>query len=328
MSTTPADRRARDRGPPIGADTPPSIYRYIWKATQRSQIAVVALALLVVPLNIAPLELQKRIIDQGILASNLRLTLWLLAAYAGLAAAHAVLLYALNMQEGRIHEGIARRLRHQVLELIRKKRRVPETVARPGTVVTVYALEVDPVGEFAGQAISVPVVEGGIFLAVIGYMLFTEPILALVALAFFAPQAVLVPYLQEKINALTGTRIKLLRGASEEALGVLDGQPSAGLPQVISATRGVYGLRIKIYQLKYLMKYAVLFLIFAARIAVLGVGGYMVMQGETGIGVVVAFLTGLDRLTMRWNELVSFFRRMSDARLKFGLVADVLNRPR
>jgi hypothetical protein len=48
----------------------------------------------------------------------------------------------------------------------------------------------------------------------------------------------------------------------------------------------------------------------------------MVIIDQTSISTVVAFMTGLDRLTERWGELVSYFRQMSDARLKYDLVFD------
>lgn len=318
-------RSGAPSGPSAADAAEPSIYGFIWRTTRASQITLVLMALMVVPFTIVPLELQKRIIDQGILKNDVPLLLTLLAVYAGIAALQALLLYVLNVQEGRVHEVAARRLRHRVMALIGEKRKGGAAGVRPGTVVSVYTSEVDPVGEFAGQAISVPIVEGGIFLSIMGYMVFTQPLLAAVALAFFAPQLVLVPVVQFKINQRTSGRIRLLRRASEETLSLLDRRPGGRFPFVAMATRLVYGLRIDIYRLKYLMKYVVLFLIFSARIAVLGVGGYMVMNGDTGIGVIVAFLSGLERLTARWNELVHFFRRMSDARLKYELILDILH---
>ncbi len=311
-------------GKPLEIHAETSIYKLVWKLTRYNQLALVSMAILVVPLSIVPLELQKRIIDQGILEKNVRLMVLLLVAYVAVAGLQALSLYILNMLEGRVHEVVARRLRHRVLRLIRRKREEDLPDVRAGTVVTLYAMEVDPIGEFAGQAISVPTVEGGIFLAVMGYMIYTEPLLAAVALTFFVPQIILVPVIQRRINQRTGNRIKLLRQTTEETLGILDRRPGFGFPFVVMATRTIFALRIQIYRLKYFMKYAVLFLIFASRIAVLGAGGYMVMNDQTSIGVIVAFLTALDRLTARWSELISFFRRMSDARLKYDLVFDIL----
>lgn len=307
-----------------GSHTRKSIYGLIWNATRRNQIVVVLLAFLVVPLNIAPLELQKVIIDKGILAKDLNLVVLLLGAYLVVAGLQSLSFYFLNIQEGRIQELMSRKLRHQVLRLIRLKGQGKAPNIRPGTVVTIYSLEVDPIGEFAGQSISVPVVEGGIFLAVMTYMIYSEPLLAAVALAFFVPQIILVALFQRRINEQVGKRITILRKGNEEALGLLDGREGFRFTLVAAITRAVYHLRLRIYHLKFLMKYIVLFLIYAARISVLGVGGYLVVNDQTSIGTVVAFMSGLERLIERWNELVSYFRQMSDAQLKYDLVFDAL----
>jgi putative ABC transport system ATP-binding protein len=140
--------------------------------------------------------------------------------------------------------------------------------------VTVYAMEVDRIGEFVGKAISVPAVDAGIFLALIAYMLFSEPWLAGVALAFFVPQAVLVAWFQRKVNLEVGERIKILRQINEEALGLLDGRKGFSFSFVAVATRASDRLRIRFHHLEYLLKYLVLLLIQAARISVLVVGGY------------------------------------------------------
>jgi ABC-type bacteriocin/lantibiotic exporter with double-glycine peptidase domain len=49
------------------------------------------------------------------------------------------------------------------------------------------------------------------------------------------------------------------------------------------------------------------------------------MQGRTEVGTVVAFISGLTKINDPWNDLVTFFRDMTNARVKYQLIAKVLD---
>ena len=53
------------------------------------------------------------------------------------------------------------------------------------------------------------------------------------------------------------------------------------------------------------------------------VGGYLVLQGQTELGTIVAFLSGLDRINDPWNELVNFYREWSVTEVKYALIKDL-----
>jgi ABC-type bacteriocin/lantibiotic exporter with double-glycine peptidase domain len=60
--------------------------------------------------------------------------------------------------------------------------------------------------------------------------------------------------------------------------------------------------------------------------ALLFVGGIMVLNGKTEIGIVVAFISGLDRVIDPWRELIAFVRSTSAAKVQFDLIEDTLGR--
>ncbi len=76
--------------------------------------------------------------------------------------------------------------------------------------------------------------------------------------------------------------------------------------------------------LKALLKIANNLIMHAAIIAVIGYGGLLVIRGEIGVGLIVAFLSGMRQIDEHWAELLDFYRRFTDARVKFGLVAGTL----
>src|SRR3546814_1176042 len=70
---------------------------------------------------------------------------------------------------------------------------------------------VEHLGGFVGEGLSQPVVNGGMLVAMGGYMLVVEPLVALISMAFVLPQIVLMPLLQGRINRLIERRVVLLR---------------------------------------------------------------------------------------------------------------------
>lgn len=55
-------------------------------------------------------------------------------------------------------------------------------------------------------------------------------------------------------------------------------------------------------------------------------GGIMVLNGTTEIGIVVAFISGLDRVLEPWRETIAFVRSTFDARIQFDLIEGTLGR--
>jgi ABC-type bacteriocin/lantibiotic exporter with double-glycine peptidase domain len=58
-----------------------------------------------------------------------------------------------------------------------------------------------------------------------------------------------------------------------------------------------------------------------APLAVLGWGGYLVIEGKTSIGVLVAFLSGFDRLAAPVRELLTFYRTAMQAAVQHASIA-------
>jgi ABC-type bacteriocin/lantibiotic exporter with double-glycine peptidase domain len=57
---------------------------------------------------------------------------------------------------------------------------------------------------------------------------------------------------------------------------------------------------------------------------VLLLGGWLALQGRTDLGTIVAFVSGFERIASPWRELVGFYRRASDARIRYRLVSGTL----
>ncbi len=81
---------------------PANIYVLDWRRTLALQIAVLPLGLLTPLLNVAPLDLQRRIVDEAIPAGDHGMLALLAFGYAGVALAPAVLKFAIYILRGAI----------------------------------------------------------------------------------------------------------------------------------------------------------------------------------------------------------------------------------
>jgi ABC-type bacteriocin/lantibiotic exporter with double-glycine peptidase domain len=60
-------------------------------------------------------------------------------------------------------------------------------------------------------------------------------------------------------------------------------------------------------------------------IGALLVGGWAVYTDQLEIGGVVAFISGIGRLTDPWGDLVNYFRNVNITQVEFRLMSDAVN---
>jgi ABC-type multidrug transport system fused ATPase/permease subunit len=324
QGTAGASYGARDVGIPGG------LWAYIRRETARDQVWLSVITILVFLLTLAPLELQRRVVNDAIGSRDLSSILVLCLAYVAVVLVQGGLKLWLNIYRSRVSETATRHLRL----LARHLSGDPEQKAAGGSAdegvkISVVVAEVDPVGGFVGLSVSEPLLHGGILLSVFGYMLFLQPIMAIVCLGVFVPQLVFVPLMQRTINRRTKSRIKILRAVSVDLVNNTNGPsedtPSAETGEVYERRADrIYHLDMHIFKLKFTMNFLMNSMQHLAIAAILFVGGWFVVEGRTEVGTVVAFISGLDRVNDPWGDLVNYFREMSSARVKYRLVAKAL----
>jgi ABC-type bacteriocin/lantibiotic exporter with double-glycine peptidase domain len=90
----------------------------------------------------------------------------------------------------------------------------------------------------------------------------------------------------------------------------------------------IYRQRKQIAYLSYALTLLNNLLEHAGTISVLLIGGWLAIQGRTDVGTIVAFVSGFEKVADPWRDLVGYYRRSSDARVKYGLVRDALRLPK
>ena len=310
-----------------------TLYGYVWRISGRRQIWLTLLSSVVFPLQAVPLELQRRIVNHAIGALDLRL-LWLYGSmYAGLVLIQGGLKYLMNVYREVVSERAIRSMRQQIYDVIGSAERPPPTET-PGATATgsrlaMVVAEVEPLGAFVGESISLPVVQLGGLLSVLGYMLWIEPRIAVASLILYSPQLFLVPRIQAAINQRVQRRIVLVREMGEHVVqeAARAATPAMRGRQYEESIHKIYRQQVRIAYLSYSLTLLNNLLEHSGTISVLMIGGWLVIHGQTDVGTIVAFVSGFERISDPWRELVSFYRRASAARVKYQLVRDVVDRP-
>jgi ABC-type bacteriocin/lantibiotic exporter with double-glycine peptidase domain len=160
-------------------------------------------------------------------------------------------------------------------------------------------------------------------------MVYTEPLLGLVVLFIAVPQVVIVPIIQRRINEQVRGRTRTLRRAGDLIVDHMQGSRGSASSlgsEIGKAFELIYSVRLRVFKLKFGLKFLVSALQSAGVFALLFFGGIMVLNGRTEIGIVVAFISGLDRVLDPWRELIAFVRSTSSAKVQFDLIQGTLGR--
>jgi ABC-type bacteriocin/lantibiotic exporter with double-glycine peptidase domain len=308
-------------------------YAYVWRSSASQQIVLIALAVMAALLAMAPLELQRHIINTLAGHEKIENLVWLCGAYLIAALAISGLKYTVNIKSASLGEFMIRSLRQDIYRSsspLRSDAMLGEaTKDKAGTFVAMIATEAEAVGRFVGDCISTPVIQAGTLLSVLGYMLYTEPLLGLVVLLIAVPQVLIVPMVQRRINTLVRERTRTVRRAGDLIVDNMQGSGgSAGYrgSEIGTAFDTIYGVRLRVFKLKFGLKFLVGAMQSVGVFLLLFAGGIMVLDGKTEIGIVVAFISGLDRVLDPWRELIAFVRSTSAAKVQFDLIEGTLGR--
>ncbi len=293
-----------------------SLYGYVLKVSRKQQVRLGLLTMVLFPLASVPLELQRQIVNHAVVGSGVELLL----AYGGLYLAVLLLQGGLKFVRDiymyRIAEGVTRLLRKKFVH------HAPhETGIDEGTTQAIISSESEKVGGFVAESISLPLLQTGTVLSIAAYMLVIEPLIAVVAIAFLVPSVVIVGLAQPILNGLSRSKITLVRSLGESVLR--DGRDeTAQAAEPDALVDRIYGLRLRFANLKNATKVLNQLITGLGLLSILLVGGWLAIEGRTEIGIIVAFMSGYERMTNPVRDLLNFYRRLSMMRVQYRLVAD------
>lgn len=297
---------------------PKGLIRYIATTSWVHQLPLVALTIGIFLLEVVPLELQRRVVNDLSKHRPFGAIVWLCAAYLGGVLLQGSTKLGVNIYRSWVGERAKRDLRQRIC--------VAETAGATfaearGTAVSMMVAEIEPVGGFIGASVSEPLLQGGILATVITYITHIDIWMGAAALALFVPQIIFVPLMQHAMNRRTGARVWLLR---QIGAGVISRRAHQRSLDSSDSTRidRVFRLNMQIFEFKFSMNFLMNLCSHLQIIAALLLGGWWVLQGDLEIGGVVAFISGIGRLNDPWGDLVNYFRDLSATEVKYQLIVE------
>jgi ABC-type multidrug transport system fused ATPase/permease subunit len=303
---------------------PTNVFRYVFAVSWPHQLVLVSLTVVTFLLEIAPLEIQRRVVNNLVKERPFQLIVTLCAAYATAVLAQGATKLGLNIYRSWVGENATRDLRRRVLAYLRIARVIVPGPEASGVGAAMIVAEVEPIGGFVGSSISEPLLQAGILLSVLAYIVHLDRWMAAAALAIFVPQLVLVPLMQGAVNRRAGARVWILRQLGVSAVDTRAGSAEQDRSDGKRIDR-VLQLNMGIFKLKFSMNFLMNFCSHLQTMAALLIGGWMVHTDQLEVGGVVAFISAVGRLNDPWGDLVNFFRDLNVTQVKFGLVAGRVN---
>lgn len=310
---------------------PSSLYAFIWQESRRNQIWLCLLTLVVVPLSMIPLELQRRMVDDALASRSFRVLLPLAGVYLGVILLQGGLKYLLNIYRGKVIEAAVRRLREIIYagSLEEHASQMPMLEVERGSLVSMVAAEAEDVGGFVGESISLPLLQGGTIVAVLSYLAWVQPLIAALAVALYLPQLFVVRWGQGRINRFARAHAKLVRKLGDHIVIIGPASSSSGNPlgRFMRIAGRAFDARIAIYRLKFFLTFFGNFLDALGPLIVLLFGGWLVIHGRAEVSTLVVFISGIQKVADPWDQLISFYRTAANAGVKYRLLLDSVPRP-
>ncbi len=321
---------------------PRTLFGFVNRFSWREQVLVTFLALASFPFLYISLELPKQIVNNAINGKTfpqmvlgrpfdqIDYLILLSLAFLGLVLVNGAFKLQINTYKGRVGERMLRRMRQA---LYNRLLRFPSSFfahTAPGEIVPMITSETEALGGFIGDSYSLPLLAGGQLAVTLAFMLIQDPILGTAAIALYPFQIYLIPRLQNKVNALSKERTKLMRSLSDRI-----NETAITLPEIQSNAGGRwqraefsqrlwinYQNRFAIYQWKFFIKFLNNFIAQLTPFFFYLIGGYLVIKGDLSFGSLVAALAAYKDLGPLWRELLDYYQSRADAIIKYDLIVE------
>lgn len=307
-----------------------NLYRYIIRRSLRHQLTLTAIIFVSIGVSLIPLDLQKRIINKAIAMGDLTALLWLCAGFLGAVLAGAGLKYVITNYVGWISETMLSELRRDLYQRILRFPLPHFRNTSAGQLIAMIVGEVEELGIFFGEALSTPIQHGLTLLALIGYMAYLNPWMAMAGVAIYPFQIWLIPKLQRRVSVLSRERVQLVRGLSDRIQESVAGAQEIYANDTVAFESSLFGgwlerifrVRIRIYNLKYLIKQLNNFLAKLGPFLLFLIGGWFIITRPAlfDLGSLVAFLSAYERLNEPWRELLNYYQQKDVAEVKYEQV--------
>jgi ABC-type multidrug transport system fused ATPase/permease subunit len=303
-----------------------SLFSWVFDGNLRWQVMLLAIIAVTVFTRVLPLEMQKRIVNQAVGMRKLDLLFIYCAYYLAAVLVSSACKYLINVIEIHISQTVLARMRNELLAHIITLPLSFFRKTQPGTVVNAVVNELAVPSTFVGSALSTPVSNVLTLLAFAGYLVYLDPLLALVSLSAYPVAMLLLPLLQRRANAANQQRVDLSRdfsGRIAESVSGIHEIHGCGAYRLETDKFGLLVERLRRVRVTWsLYRFAVKstnnFFASLGPFLVFVLGGYLTIKGQLELGSLVAFLSAQEKLYDPWRELIEFYQVYQDGRVVYA----------
>ena len=319
-----------------------TLFKFIWRYSKRDQIILLVLTAISFPFLYLSLDLPKTIINKaiggkdvpeeifGMTVDQIDYLLILSGAFLALVFVNGGFKFYVNVFRGQLGERMLRRLRYSLLARVLRFPLPQFKKVSQGEVIQMVNSEVEPLGGFVGDSIALPAFQGGTLLTILIFMFIQDWMLGLAAIALYPIQGYIIPKLQWHVNQLGKKRVRNVRVLAEkigEAVsGIEEVHANDGARRILARFTErlgvIYDIRYEIFRRKFFIKFLNNFIAQLTPFFFYSIGGYLVIKGDLTFGALVAILAAYKDLSAPWKELLTYYQRLADSRIKYDQVIE------
>ncbi len=229
-----------------------------------------------------------------------------------------------NTYKGKLGEEVLRQLRYTLLDRVLRYRVARFRNLKGAEVASVIKDEVEPLGEFVGDAYSLPLFLGGQAITGLLFLFLQNVYFGLLTIAIVAFQIWLIPRMRRKLILLGRQRQMQARKLAGQVAETVDMAPDIHVNDMSNYTRSrhfgllqnILDIRFELYQRKFTVKYVNNLLMQFLSFLFYLLGGYFVITGRLDIGQLVAVIAAYKDLPGPIKGLIDYdqIRLMNEAR--------------
>lgn len=316
-----------------------NLFAFVWAMGGYHQIVISIGSLFIGALAVVPVEINRRVIDSMIDLPDQKLVLGLVAVLLIVTLTNALVKIAIGLYQNWLSQSALLYCRNVLVqtELMRREHGAETTATgmkpsqekpatdprdkKIGTTASVVGTEISEVCDFVGSGISDLVANVASLVFALSYMTYVEPKIALISSLLLIPQLISVPLVQRPLNRLVREQTEQNRVLSQSVVDLtdLEDHNSNGFSTQLI---GIYWNRLHTAAWKLLGKAVVNLVNSLAVLNVLAAGSYLYFQGQTTVGVIVAFSVAFQKLADPISDLATFYRTTSMKAQRFDKIVE------
>ncbi|MCP4185585.1 MAG: ABC transporter ATP-binding protein [Hyphomicrobiales bacterium] len=345
----------------------PNLLTYIWKNSKKEQTVALLIILASMPTYFLSLELPKQIVNgpiQGVgfdnpgdIATFMRITLPLpdflysgepIVLFSGvdfervgylmalsisfliLVSANGIFKLIVNTFKGRMGERVLRRLRFQLFDRVLRFPLSRFRRTKASEVSSMIKDEVEPMGQFIGDAFAMPLFEGGQAATALIFIFLQDVYLGVLTIVMVSFQAWLIPRLRKPIiklskqrqvaaRTLSGRLGEIVEGISDMHVNDTSNYERSNISSILNR---LFFIRFELFKRNFSIKFLNNFLLQFLQFLFYALGGYFAIRGTLDIGQLVAVIAAFKDLPGPIRGLINWDQKRTLVEARYSQIVE------